>query len=371
MFLTNTTNQSEIGNLAFMPWVTIKTTVTVGDWVISPVDLKKIKKEDTDIKRILKCYHIHAKLPIHTATLFTKDNGSTTTELTQNDRDDFFLLCEILSFCSLAEREFFSHGYYTNSSSHLPVLQSFRKGQPGFSIVSRRRDGSNYNYTDDEYHKVIQEPQVRNGDFYFDEIFATALLKSVPTDDWIQIFDGIFCYNKSNTDSNNVHLQTELMFGLGAFERLFGINNGKCIETAKALTEQLASALKEPAKDDSISRDLRQHSALTSIREAWMRDFCACRGDLAHGRTTPKYPSIWSPGEHLILAADIFPILVKIKLQGLGFYTLTDDDLRRIFYFDKRLRFSNLFRIGDDRVEPKFGWEEVRRKAVWEWKFQK
>lgn len=60
-------------------------------------------------------------------------------------------------------------------------------------------------------------------------------------------------------------------------------------------------------------------------------------------------------------------IILKIKLAELSFYNLIDHDLRQIFFFDRRLRTENLYKYKEDKGKPKFGWEEIRWKASWDW----
>lgn len=367
----NEENESKSGMLTFMPWVTVKTKTTLGDWELIPVELKAISKSHPEIYRILKCFKIHAKCDIHSATLIKKSNKQIQDVLTPEERDDCFFVGEIISFSSLSLRDFFSWKPYTNSASHLLFIQSFIENSPGFSVQSRRKDGSTHNYVPDEYHVVIQEPHVKNGDLEFDEQLASALIKAQSLPDWPSIHEGIFCYLKSNTDDSNAQVQTELMFSLGAFERLLKIPNGSCLDLASLFVQTLNLSLRELGKDETEERDFGKLSKLDSLREIWMRDFCICRGDMAHGRRQQSYKSIWSPQEHLLLAAEIFPILTKVVLSTHSLYSLTDDDLQRIYLFDKRLKIANLYKVGEDRGEPKFGWQEVRKQFVWTWAYDK
>jgi hypothetical protein len=57
-----------------------------------------------------------------------------------------------------------------------------------------------------------------------------------------------------------------------------------------------------------------------------MREFYRVRGAFAHGRLNPQQPMVWSPREHLILAAIAFPLLVKARLAQLGHYQLSRED---------------------------------------------
>jgi hypothetical protein len=72
-----------------------------------------------------------------------------------------------------------------------------------------------------------------------------------------------------------------------------------------------------------------------TVRQIWVRDLYRLRGDLAHGKVSPRFPSIWKTDEHLLLAAFVFPLLVKSLLSAAGAYTLTEGDEVSIDAFER------------------------------------
>jgi hypothetical protein len=75
---------------------------------------------------------------------------------------------------------------------------------------------------------------------------------------------------------------------------------------------------------DLVRRTLE---AKKSIREAWLADAYRLRGKYGHGDVTAfGYRVTWQVHEHLLLAAFVFPLVVKAVLVQEGFYEFTKDD---------------------------------------------
>lgn len=363
----------QAGLLAFLPWVTIKHEQKLGDWQLIPVDLKTLtdSEEHKPLTRVLGSYRLHIEAPISSATIFKHREKGMFAVLTDDERTECFVHGEIVSFASVASREFFSFGYYTNSASSALFLQKFTRNAKGFALTARRRDGEKLNYSPDKYHIVLQPLHVAGGALSFDQPLAEALVQARSAPIWPRMYESLLCYLRANSDDNAVTIPSELIFALGAFERLLDVNNGKCAELAARVVSTLALVLKEEPLPSPATRSYGKLGQATSLREIWIRDFCACRGDLGHGRNTPAYQSIWRPEEHLLLASEIFPIAVKTVLAKEGLYRLEEKDLERTYLFDQRLRAGELFKIGEKNEAPVFGWEDTRRRAIWEWQFKK
>ncbi len=73
-----------------------------------------------------------------------------------------------------------------------------------------------------------------------------------------------------------------------------------------------------------------------------MEDLYALRGSVGHGFSEAASKSIWSAKEHLLLAAHIFPLLVKLTLHQAGKWRLSSDDKLALELFDLFLASENL-----------------------------
>lgn len=358
--------------VAFFPWLQIEEVTNIGDWELSPVTIKDLtdSEDDLSIKQVLKPYHLNAKVQIRHAVILRHRRKGRFDILSKDEMSDYFLMGELLSFSATATRDFFGWTY-TNPSSYALVIQAFQSNSDGMSVETRRRDGSTLSYIPGQYNLIIKPHYVHVAKMIFDKSLLEALSKAQNHDFWGNIHESIFCYLRANSDDMQTQLQAELMFALGAFERLFEVDNGKCELSAKAFVRTMNQVLLEEPKSTDIARPLEKMSAFESMREIWVRDLCISRGDLAHGRTKQKYKSIWSPHEHLLLASDIFPIALKSTLSTLNLYTISEDDQERLFYFDRRLRVATLYSTSGDSENEDFGWNEVRKSAVWDWQIKK
>lgn len=355
----------------FFPWAQINEYSEVGDWQLIPVDVNELKPEELICQRLFKSYKVNPSLEISGLTIFKHKNKDQFESLNDDEMMDVIAISEIISFASLTEREFFSHHPYTNSSAHAIVLQKFTDKSKFVVIDARRRDGVSSNVIPDEINLVLKPHHVPSNSFTFDKHLAHSLVECRESTHWPRFHETIFSYLKANTDDNAVQIHSELMFALGAFERVLNINNGRCDDLAISFRDILAKVLREENKSSDGGRDLKKLCKYDSLREIWIRDFCSCRGDMAHGRRKQSYPSIWRAEEHLLLASEILPVLIKIELSKLSLYSMTDEDKRRIYYFDQRLRQASLFKIGENHQAPIFGWSAARSKAVWEWNIKK
>ena len=65
------------------------------------------------------------------------------------------------------------------------------------------------------------------------------------------------------------------------------------------------------------------------VAKMWMHEFHQYRSAVAHGESRASRTWGWSPFEHLVMAAFVFPLVVKLGLAHEGHYALSrDDDIR-------------------------------------------
>ena len=359
--------------LTFFPWMIVREKTQLGNYELIPYNLKNKSTDNTniEIKRILGKYFIHKTCPISSATLLKKKDKQLFDDLDASEREEVFMLMEIISFFRLSEREYFCHSdKYTNHDSSQVIIQSFREGESGVVITSRRRDGTMSNYSSDEFFNILKphHASVPSG-IDLKGTFLESLLAVSSTDNWDELQSSVFSFLKANTDNNDISEHTEMMFLAGAFEKILDASSNAA-SVADKFNELVSQFVIE---SDNIKcgervQKRQKFEKITSIREVWARDFYMARGMLAHGAKSAKGTSIWSPFEHLLLASHVFPLLFKLKLALLKFYKLTDDDLSELYYFDHRIRFGDVFKIGEDEYsQPVFGWNEAVKQARWDW----
>lgn len=366
-----------MGMFAFFPWLNLRCPIHLDEFELFP--LRKAPTSGTEkriINQLLSAYKDLRGKPIRDATLLRRVSQSFLADLCEDDIAEAFILAELVAFCGLAKREFFGLGglNYVNRTTFTFLVQRFKDTSDGVMIVSRRRDGTASNLMPAS-HLDIRRPfhAGTNGTVGIDEPLLRTLIQArVGGENWAAYKEAIKAFNRGNTDSNEVAEETEIVLVCGAFERLFDLRRGKEDDLAEAFLQAFpAVPTRDPRDCEHIKHYLRDKNRMKkagSVRGLWIRDFFQVRGKPAHGRSSSELPSIWSPKEHLLLAAFIFPRIVKAKLAKEGFYKLTDEDLIDIALFEPLLCHPDLFRPEkyDDGSEE-WPWNSIRSNFLFTW----
>jgi hypothetical protein len=207
--------------------------------------------------------------------------------------------------------------------------QRFQDKVDGVGIVHRRREGQTLAFrTLDRTVFSIPEQVSTIRDVTLDLGLIAALLRyrgSSQASDWGRWQNAISCFNQANTDGQGTSPQLESVLMCSAFERLLDAAP-KDKDVAKLLSGALIPSKTIPASESS-RRVSRQADKNNSLRYEWMREFYTVRGNFAHGNFKTAQPMKWTPEEHLVLAAISFPLCVKVLLQRMDHYSMTDSDL--------------------------------------------
>ena len=124
----------------------------------------------------------------------------------------------------------------------------------------------------------------------------------------------------------------EWVLTCSAFERLLEAPS-KAKEIAHLFSETLRPT-KSISANAAKRASPRKKDGGSSLRYEWMSEFYRIRGDFAHGKLKTEQPRMWTPSEHLVLAAISFPLCMRALLQQKGHYLLTDDDREQIDAFE-------------------------------------
>ncbi|MFA6170173.1 MAG: hypothetical protein WCW67_04980 [Candidatus Margulisiibacteriota bacterium] len=344
---------------AFFPWLKIDDEIEFDDFNIVPA--KSVTSANHGSKNsidfVLKPYINHQGLPINEAVFLFLKIKDLFKDLDEGERAYLFLIAEILAFCSLSSRSYFGISNYCNRDNFTLIIQSF-DGTNGFTVNTRRRDGHSISsYSGNTFSAKAPFHVDLNYTLFFDENLAKALFnaeKNMSENKWQNIYAAIFNYNHSNTDDYQISEQQELVMLLGAFQRLLDCSSAKADELAKAF---LAKTIPSEEIKICISKKLstKTHN-YRSLREAWIKDAYALRGQYAHGKHKTQMHTYWNRQEHLLLGAFVFPLLLKIVLSKENFYEITDYDKTNINAFESLLD-ADIFNPPKDQ----------KNSLDWEW----
>src|SRR6185437_15265122 len=229
---------------------------------------------------------------------------------------------------------------------------------------SRRRDGSSRILVSRRaavFIRPLHIPHALNSEI--DAGLLRALIARSRAADWGRFEEAIQQFGSANTDSPDILPETEAVNTVGAFERLFDLSHGKEDELAASFLRSFSPTQSvEPASSARVlnAPSPDKYTKRGSMREVWIRDFFQLRGQHAHGKIAPQLVSLWALREHLLLAAFIFPLVVKSLLAETSDYRLTAEDIVRVDAFEALLE-RNHFADGGQEWNDTIGGVRQRR----------
>lgn len=319
-----------------MPWFTIPDRVSLGSLHLLPYHRGASPSdgdEQANIDAVLEPYTVHGGRPIESATILTLGDRGIVDDFADSGMDDLFRFGELIAFAGLSARQFFRQLRYTGRDDFRLLVQSFEDPRRGALVQTRRRDGAtNLHYSRGNY-RVPCPPHVGAAARDLDLPLLAGLMDSQEEEDWPRVFQAVLLFNESNTDREYMPDAAEMVLCFAALEQLLDIQ-AKPSALAGRFEEIWEPS--EPLDKEEwtlptahASQRARLASA-PSLRYAWIEDMGIARGSLAHGHEPGAFPSIWSPQEHLLLAAFVFPRLIKLHLAHRGRYKMTERDLSEI-----------------------------------------
>jgi hypothetical protein len=357
-----------MGTVAFFPWLRLQRPVTVDTVRLVPFRRGRdpggtgTQLQQT-LDSLLEPYHAVIARPVEEATIISLRGQPPTEPIRDDTLPELFLVAELVAFSALAIRPFFhplSMGYVNRDLFGL-VVQNFDDPKGGVSLTTRRRDGTGQTHVTRDAYRVDRPRHVwAPWPIELDELLLRALMNIRGTDEG-RFLESVVLFNRANTDRSDIGEETELILTAGAFQRLL-LCRSKEHELARKFTRVFAPSMTVPFDAPSTLAPLKRprKPGGWSVREAWVRDLYATRGDVAHGATKPRRDSAWSLADHLLLSAYAFPRLLKLCLSEGGAYALTDVDRFDIDVFEDLARHElSRCTVGDDG-EEQWPWNTIR-----------
>lgn len=331
--------------LAFFPWLTLREEMTTDAFELIHYSRSRAVASAMSIQSacdaVLEMYRPSPGVSVERATILRLTDRGPIDHLDGAEIDQVLRWGELVAFSGLAARQFFNTLGYANRDSFRLFVQNFDKPAAGIWALSRRRDGSSRILVSREAAVFIRPLHVPYGlNSEIDAGLLRALIARSRAADWGRFEEAIQQFASANTDSPDMLPETEAVNMVGAFERLFDLSHGKEDELAARFVLAVSPAESmAPASSDRVLNAERpeKYTKRGSMREVWIRDFFQLRGQHAHGKIDPLLVSLWALREHLLLAAFIFPLVVKSLLAETTHYRLTAEDMVRIDAFEALL----------------------------------
>jgi hypothetical protein len=283
------------------------------------------------------------------------------------DRADFDTLrwaVSLLFLGSWSRNEYFPRfgGHYVNSSQFRVVGQAYSGGLPHYiTLTSRRRDGSTtdggYKHGELRFHLPVQV-SLRDFSDVDDALLGAidrASMAGSPT--VARLRAALPFVELANSDDDFMTPHNEAILMGSAFEQLLDADakKHKLGTTFAGLLQEFGSVTVREAHKvrPNILIDQTDPARAAAqpnwwVHQKWIEELYDVRSKVVHKGSAAVRSWGWSVFEHLVMAAHVFPLTVKLMLSTEGHYTLTQDDQVRCLIVDKLLASARWVDAYDD-----------------------
>jgi len=343
--------------VAFLPWLKLRQAVEVAGTRFVPwrdnVDQVSVDLRDVagPLEIILSSYVEREGEPISNCVVITRPGKPTPWSLDGEDEEPIRWSALLLFLAAFAENDYFSAaGNYVNSTAFEIIWQRYAEPLPnGIAIVSKRRDGRStdggYEHGKARFSRPIWcdvHPVHYNG------ALLAAMNTSPATSETIEQLEPALPFvSLANTDNPAMSFPSEAILMASAFEVMVKSDNDK-----KKLRDRFSGPFtpfgSATVADAQVNRsgividtsqpDRAEAQPRWFVHKKWIEELYDLRSKSAHraGDISSRTWG-WTPFEHLLMAAFVFPLFIKLKLEGEGRYVLTHDDKSRCFAVDSLL----------------------------------
>lgn len=268
-------------------------------------------------------------------------------------------------------------GNYVNSSHFRVMGQGFTGAKPGYlAVVTRRRDGTETDagYMHGEF-KFSLPPQCSVRDpVAIDVPLLAALDKANEAGSSVidRLRTALPFVELANTDDELMTEHAEAILMGSAFEQLLegdasaytlASNFGELFRQFGRVT--VADAMR-PRPGIAIDNQDEGRSAAQRawwVHQKWMQELYKVRNKVVHEGDHAGRQWGWAVAEHLVMAAHVFPLTVKLLLERDGSYSLTEDDRVRCLAIDPLLAATQWVDNRDLGDESTKSWQRILSEA--------
>jgi hypothetical protein len=171
----------------------------------------------------------------------------------------------------------------------------------------------------------------------------------------------------ANTDNDVMTLDSEAALMGFAFEQYFQADKARdlackfdALFSVYGKTTVLAAQAQRPGIYPDPNPNYTQAQLGWFVAKLWMLEFHQYRSTVAHGGSLSGRTWGWSPFEHLVIAAFVFPLAVKLGLAQEQHYSLSREDEIRCRAVDALLSQTNW--ANEDGSSMNTKWQGIIRE---------
>jgi hypothetical protein len=336
--------------VAFLPWVNLASSVTIGSVTYMPFEVGRTYEEESlraltaPLTKILSSYIDFLDRPVRSCVVVLKADREPPWNLVRGDFEEVQWYTSLLFLATLAQNEYFQQlRQYVNRAMFDIYWQGFTEPTEFVTLSARRRDGElligGYKHGQVKFTVPIQA-ELRHPiapDLEFLKALQAAEMTVSSTVRRLKA--GLSFLSLASTDSDAMLPEAEIVLMASAFEQLLGGYG------ARALSQKFGD-LFNPFGAATVAQALTARSGIvvdpnyTSAQKAWfvhrkwIEELYHLRNAFAHGTAPSARSWGWLRLEHLVIAAFAFPLAVKLCLEQEGHYTLSHQDEVRCHALD-------------------------------------
>ncbi|MDO8433538.1 MAG: hypothetical protein Q7S58_14125 [Candidatus Binatus sp.] len=316
-----------MSTLYFLPWCRLQKPYSIGDFTLLPLSRNKQSAvlNPTDVKSVLSILDHFCDLeeqPVSEFTVALCSSRGLLADLPNEESASLQEFVAIACFSALADRDFeCEHGRWSNGDCFRLHSCSWSDSfSADNAFRTKRRDGRFVlqGGFPVRYHRPIHTAVVDK--IALPEELLGALWnarQNWKVDEWQKWREAIVTFIRANSESQDISWRVDWVLMCSAFQRILGKPTKATHKKAETVNE-FSRHVSKPAKRLSIDAE---------ILCEWLGEFCALRGDFAHGKRHSSQPRKWSDDQtHLSVAAIAFPLLVRLLLEEQKLYTAGTED---------------------------------------------
>ena len=340
----------------FLPYLRLKTCQSIAGVDFLPLRgpdghvTSHLESAESALSRILSSYIDRHGMPFDNCVVATIPSRGW--DLNRTDGPTIFWSAALLFLASWASNQYFPRfvGSYVNSSSFRIVAQAFTADKPVYMTVgARRRDGDTWDggYRHGELHfsTPVQCP-VRDAVVVDTQLLA-ALNEALVSESATvrRLRTALPFVQLANTDDDVVTADAEAILMASAFEQLLdgdgtkyklGKSFGSLVQDFGSIT--VASARQSRPDIEVGSKPVHAEAQRKWwVHRKWIEELYSLRNKMAHEGSHGTRRWAWRPDEHLVMAAFVFPLAVKLLLSLESHYSITSIDRAHCRAIDKLL----------------------------------
>jgi len=316
--------------LAVLPWLQLSSEVRLGDVRFVSVEaadpgqvVAELRPVSGECSQVLRSLRLSYQCPINRCTLLIPDRYDPNVPPDDAAQARFYQTTNLLTLAAIAANEYGQHNTWNANASMFSLRIATFTSPPGYlPIYQRRHDGSSLIvgakwgdplfYIPDECNppwpmSVDQRLARALGSLESTHPLAQRLRLSLPFFGW------------ANTLAGTSSWEMEIIALVAALEALLGVGGQYAV--ACEVRRLLGSHGRIRVRDGRATRpNLRPRGDHAVQQEDWflhgflIHELYDIRNDLVHSGFCDTRELTWLPGEHLVMVAFLFPLLVKLLL---------------------------------------------------------